>query len=97
MPALRRHRVTLTNASAMPRLPPLADVNVDVEVDPADAGLLGPVRSALVPATLAGTGIPDIGEPQASPLWKRTAALPRELPCQHDFLAALADADDMRT
>ena len=40
--------------------------------------------------------IPHIGKAQASPLRQRAAAFACELPGQHDFLAALADAEDVR-
>src|SRR5262249_21780119 len=78
------------------RLPPLADVDVDVEIDIADASLLGAMRAALGPWSLARLGIADMGEPQAAPLRQPAAALPCELPRQHDFLAAPVAADDMR-
>jgi len=37
-----------------------------------------------------------MGKPQAAPLWQPAAALPCELPGQHNFLAAPVAADDMR-
>src|SRR5262245_60587097 len=77
-------------------LPPLADVDVDVEIDVADTGLLAAMRAALVPWSLARLGIPDMGKPQAAPLRQPAAALPCELPRQHDLLAAPVAADDMR-
>jgi hypothetical protein len=65
---------------AIPRcgLPQLAHVNVDVEIDLADAGLLLSVRPAFVPPPIARTGIFDIGKPEALPLRQRTAALSGE-------------------
>src|SRR5262245_60856408 len=77
-------------------LPPLAHMDVDVEIDVADAGLLAAMRAAVVPWSRARLGIPDMGKPQAAPLRQPAAALPRELPGQHDFLAAPVAADDMR-
>jgi hypothetical protein len=78
-------------------LAPLAHVNVDVEIDLADASLLGPVRAAFVPAAIARAGIPDIGKPQASPLRQLARTFPGELPRQHDLFAAFVGADDVRT
>src|SRR5689334_11376416 len=77
-------------------LPPPADVDVDVEIDLADAALFAAMRAALVPAAVARAEIPDIGKPQAAPLRQGAAALARELPSQHDFLAGPVAADDVR-
>jgi hypothetical protein len=76
---------------------PLANMNVDVEIDFADAGLRRAMRAALVPAAIAGARIPDIGKFQASPLRQLAAAFAAELPGQYDFLAALVGADDVWT
>ena len=78
-------------------LSPLADVNVDVEIYFADAGLLRAVRAAFMPAAGMRAGISDISQPQTAPLRKPAAALAGELPCQHDFFAASVGPDDMGT
>jgi hypothetical protein len=62
-----------------------------------DTALLALVRAALMPAPVAGTGVADIGELETPPLRQLATALAAELPRQHDFLAILAGADDMRT
>ena len=49
-------------------LAPSAHVDIDIEIDRADAGLFGAVRAALVPAAIPRMGIADIGEQQAAPL-----------------------------
>ena len=77
-------------------LPPLADVDVDVEIDVADASLLAAMRAALVPRPFARLSAADIGKAETSPLRQSAAALARELPRQHDFLAASVAPDDMR-
>ena len=78
------------------RSPQFANMNVDVEIDPADAGLFGAVRAAFVPAAVLRAGIPDTGKPQASPLRQLARAFACELPRQHDFFAAFVKANDMR-
>jgi hypothetical protein len=72
-------------------------VNVDVEIDVADAGLRRTVRTAFVPAAIAGAGVADVDEFQTPPLWQPAAAFPGKLPRQHRFFAAPAGADDVRT
>ncbi len=57
---------------AAARSTPLTDVNVDVEIDIADAGLRRAMRAALMPASPARAGIADIGQLQASPLRQRS-------------------------
>ena len=71
-------------------------MNIDVEIDVADAGLRSPVRAALVPGAIARAGAGDIGELQASPLRQRSAALTAKLPGQHGFLTDLVAAEDVR-
>src|SRR3981189_1169222 len=78
-------------------LPPLAHVDVDIEIDLADTGLLRTMRAAFVPAAIAGARIPDVGQSQTPPLRQLAAAFASELPGQHDLFAALAGADDVRT
>ena len=51
--------------------PQLAHVNIDIEIDSADAGLLRAVGAAFMPAAFARTGLSDIGQSQAAPLRKR--------------------------
>jgi hypothetical protein len=75
----------------------LAHVDVDVEVDLRDAALLALVRTAFMPAPVAGAGVADIGELEAPPLRELARALAAELPRQHDLLAILVGADDMGT
>src|SRR5580692_2248091 len=77
-------------------LPPLADVNVDVEIDLGHAFLRRLVRAAFMPAAFARSGIPDIGQSQAAPLRKRARTLAGELPGQHDLFAVSIGADDVR-
>ena len=72
-------------------------MDVDVEIDLAHAGLFAAVRAALMPASIAYPRVPDIGQPQASPLRQSSAAAAGELPCQHHFLTAAVEADDVRT
>ena len=43
-------------------------MDVDIEIDIADAGLLGAMRTSFMPVAVADLGVPDIGQPQASPL-----------------------------
>ena len=78
-------------------LPPLPHVNIDIEIDIADAGLPGAVRAAFVPRAAAGAGVSHIGQFQAAPLRQFAAAFAGELPRQHDLFAALVDADDVGT
>jgi hypothetical protein len=54
------------------RLPPLSHVNVDIEIDVADAGLCRAMRAAFVPGPGAGARIRRAGELQAAPLRQRT-------------------------
>ena len=72
-----------------------AHVNIDVEIDVADAGLRSPVRAALVPVAIARAGVGDIGELQASPLRQRSAALTAKLPGEDGFLTHLVGAEDV--
>jgi hypothetical protein len=72
-------------------------VNVDVEIDIADAGLLRAVRAALMPAASARTSVSDVCHFQTSPLRQPAAAFAGELSGQYGFLAVLVGADDMRT
>ena len=76
-------------------LAPPAHVDVDIEIDLADAGLFAAMRAALVPAAVARAEIPDIGKPQAAPLRQGAAASARELPGQYDFFAGPVAADDV--
>src|SRR6478672_2902066 len=79
-----------------PKSPPLAHMDVDIEIDRTDAGLLGAMRAALVPAAVAQAGIAHIGEPQAAPLRQPARALAGELPGKDDLFAILVGADDVR-
>jgi len=56
--------------SAIPSngLSQLAHVNIDVEIDIADASLRTAMRTSLVPGSVTRAGISDIGQPQAPPL-----------------------------
>ena len=76
-------------------LPAFAHVDVDVEIDVAAqvCSLRCEPPSCHRPSR---DGDFYIGEPQAAPLRQGAAALPRELPRQHDFLAIPVAADDMR-
>jgi hypothetical protein len=78
-------------------LSPLANVDVDIEIDVADASLHRAVGSALVPETITRANISDIGKFQTPPLRQSAAAFSGELPRQHDFFATSVRADDMRT
>ena len=78
------------------RLPPLANVDVDIEIDVADASLHRAVGSALVPEAIARASISDIGKFQTPPLRQSAAAFSGELPRQHDLFTALVGADDVR-
>src|SRR5437879_4941675 len=60
--------------------PPLAHVDVDIEIDVTDALLRCLVRTALVPAPLARMGITHIGEPQTAPLRQLPGTLAGKLP-----------------
>jgi len=51
--------------------PPLAHMNIDVEIDLGDALLRRLVRGAFMPAPVAGAGISDVGQPQTPPLRQR--------------------------
>src|SRR5882672_12340433 len=75
---------------------PLADVDVDIEIDIADAGLRRLMRAALMPTALARACVADVRQLQAAPLWQRPRTLAAELPGQHDLFAALVGADDVR-
>jgi hypothetical protein len=74
----------------------LAHVNVDVEVDIANASLRSAVRASLMPTPVARAGISHSGKPQASPLRQLTATFPGKLPRQHCLLATLVETQDMR-
>jgi hypothetical protein len=78
-------------------LPPLTHMDIDIEIDIADAGLFGAVRATFMPAAATRAGVSDIGKPQTAPVRQLARALAGELPRQHDFLAAFAGADDVRT
>jgi hypothetical protein len=58
----------------------LAHVNVDVEIDVADASLRRAVRTALMPASIARAGVSDVGEFQTPPLGQSAAAFAGKLP-----------------
>src|SRR4051812_6572155 len=77
-------------------LPQFAHVNVDVEIDVADAGLRRAVRASLVPRPAARAGISDGSQPQASPLRQLAATFSGKLPRQYSLLAALVGTQDMR-
>src|SRR6202035_616235 len=77
--------------------PPLAHMHVDIEIDRADAGLRRTMRDALVPRSGPRLRVPDIGEPQATPLRQRTRTRAGELPGQRDLFTSLVGADDVRT
>jgi len=72
-------------------------VNVDIEIDAADASLRGAVRTSFVPSPATRLRIPDIGKPQAPPLRQLTATSAGKLPRKYDFLATLVCTEDMRT
>ena len=78
-------------------LPALAHIDVDVEIDFADAGLRRAMRAALMPAAFARVCLADIRKLQAAPLRQGARAFAGELPGQHDLFAAPAGADDVRT
>ena len=80
-----------------PLLPPLANVDIDIEIDLADAGLRCAMGAAFMPAAIAGARIPDVGQSQTTPLRQLAAAVAGKLPGQHDLFAAPAGADDVRT
>jgi hypothetical protein len=71
-------------------------VNVDVDVDVANASLLGAVSASRVPWPVTRISISDVGKPQAPPLRQLAAALSGELLRQHDFLTTLVETQDMR-
>jgi len=75
----------------------LANIDIDVEVDLRDTALLGLVRSAFMPTPVTGTAVADRLELEAAPLRQFARTLAAELPGQHDLLAILVGADDMRT
>src|SRR6267154_4583019 len=77
-------------------LPPLANVDIDIEIDLADAGLRRAVGAAFMPAAIAGARIADVDQSQTSPLRQLAAAFAGKLPGQHDFFTALVGADDVR-
>ena len=72
-------------------------MNVDVEVDVADASLNRTMGATLMPAAIARAGVFDIGKPEAPPLRQPAAAFPAELPRQYGFLAILVGTDDVGT
>src|SRR3977135_4535706 len=90
---LHRSSATILTSGRPALLP---DVDIDVEIDRADAGLLCAMRAALEPAAVAHLRVPDIGKPQASPLRQRPCSCARELPGQHILFAALVGTDNMR-
>src|SRR5437879_13573968 len=71
-------------------------MNIYIEIELADASLLGLVRATLVPAAIPRAGIPDIGQPQATPLRQLAGTFTGKLPRQHDLFAAFVGADDVR-
>src|SRR5882672_4366118 len=75
---------------------PLADVDVDIEIDIADAGLRRLMRAALMPTALARACVADVRQLQAAPLRQRPRTLAAELPGQHHLFAASVGADDVR-
>src|SRR5882672_1279388 len=75
---------------------PLADVDVDIEIDIADAGLRRLMRAALMPTALARACVADVRQLQAAPLRQRPRTLAAELPGQHDLFATLVGAEDVR-
>src|SRR5882757_290710 len=78
-------------------LPPLANVDVDIEINLADAGLRRAVGAAFMPAAVAGARFPNVRQFQTSPLRQLTAAFAGKLPGQHDLFTVLAGPDDVRT
>ena len=75
-----RNRMTMSREVAASLCPPydcsicspaLANVNIDVEIDVAHAGLRRLMRAAFMPAALARAGVADISQLQASPLRQR--------------------------
>src|SRR5450631_2875185 len=78
-------------------LPPLANVDVDIQIDRADAVLRRTMRAAFMPPAFSHVGIFDVGEFETSPLRQASAALTGKLPGQHDCFTALVGADDVRT
>src|SRR6476659_6989484 len=89
--------VALCNCRArQPRVSsPLANVNVDIEIDVAHAGLRRLMRATFMPAAGARARFADVRQFEASPLRQRARTLAAALPGQHAFFAALVGADDM--
>ena len=71
-------------------------MDIDIEIDLADAGLRRAVGAAFMPAPIAGARFPDVGQFQTPPLRQLAAAFAGKLPGQHDFFTALVGADDVR-
>src|SRR5450432_4837640 len=82
---------------AASELPPLANVDVDIQIDRADAGLRRTMRAAFMPPALSRAGIFDVGAVETSPLRQASAAFAGKLPGQHDCFTAPVGADDVRT
>jgi hypothetical protein len=78
-------------------LAPLANVDVDIQIDRADAGLRRTMRAAFMPQAFSRAGILHVGEFETSPLRQLAAALTGKLPGEHDRFTALVGADDVRT
>jgi hypothetical protein len=76
-PGVERPRSARTSACRTPgevsldQSPQLANVNVDVEIDRADASLCAAMRAAFMPASVARAGIADASQFQAAPLRQR--------------------------
>src|SRR4030088_32189 len=95
--AKARKRTSILHPIARGELPPLANVDVDIQIDRADAGLCRTVRAAFMPAAFSRAGILHVGEFETSPLRQLAAALAGKLPGEHDLFTALVGADDVRT
>jgi hypothetical protein len=80
---------------ALVALSQVAHVNVDVEIDVADASLHSAVRASLAPWPITKAGISDVGKSQASPLRQLAAAFSGKLPRQYGFLATLVETQNM--
>jgi len=78
-------------------LTPLANVDIDIQIDRADAVLRRTMRAAFMPPAFSHVGIFDVGEFETSPLRQASAALTGKLPGEHDCFTALVGADDVRT
>jgi hypothetical protein len=72
-------------------------MDVDVEIDRADASLRCAVGATLIPTAVACARVCDIGEFQTPPLRQLAAAGPGKLPRQHGLFAIPVGTDDVRT